>query len=64
MSHLWGSVFIIGGGAITFLCIEPNLIKVIIGSFGIIFLPVLMNAYFIRRNEIMKIIRDISGGEE
>lgn len=64
MSHLWGSVFIVGGGSFTFVINEPSLIKYIIGFIGIIFALLFLNAYFIRRTEVFKLIQSLEAENE
>ncbi len=56
MSHLWGSVFIIGGGAIGLFLLEPNIVRYCLGIVGIIVAGLFFNIYFYRRQEMFKII--------
>ena len=54
-THLWGSTFVLGGGAIT-LFFKQTLIAIILGTIGVIFATLLFKTYFIKRAEIMEII--------
>ena len=65
MSHLWGAVFVTGGGAITLLTTGYKSEKVIFIVFGLIFALIFMNAYMVRRNEVVDILNRIKrGGQE
>ncbi len=54
-THLWGSTFVLGGGAIT-LFFKQTVPAVILGIIGVIFATLLFKTYFIKRAEIMEII--------
>ena len=59
MTHLWGSIFIVGGGSFAFVFNEPSLIKYILGFFGIILAMLFLNAYFVRRTEMLKLLQSL-----
>ncbi len=50
MTHLWGSVFILGGGSIS-LFFKHTIEGYITGTIGVIFAIILAYSYFIRREE-------------
>ena len=60
MTHLWGSIFITAGGTIA-LILESNknqLVYLFIFA-GFLFTLLLINAYFIRRTEVVKILKGL-----
>ncbi len=59
MTHLWGSVFVTAGGAIALFLNSPSLVNYVLGVAGIIISIIMANAYFIRRNEVVKILKDL-----
>jgi len=59
MTHLWTSFFIVGGGAITILLNNPDILRGIFGCIGIVFSILFFNAYFVRRNELLKLLDDL-----
>lgn len=59
MTHLWGGIFATTGGSIALFLSEPTLEKTILGVIGLIFALIMSNAYLIRRNEIVRIIRNM-----
>lgn len=60
MTHLWGSACATAGGAVVlFLSNEANIFYYIIATAGILISIIMANAYFIRRNEIVKILRQL-----
>lgn len=59
MSHIWGGAFVIGGGTITFIFTESNNYKWIFILIGIYFTILFINAYFIRRQELMNYLKEL-----
>lgn len=59
MTHLWGSVFILGGGSIAFVMNKPSISTYIIGFVGIIIAILFFNAYFVRRVEMFKMLESL-----
>ena len=59
MTHLWGSVFVTAGGSIALFLNSPSLVNYVLGVAGIIISIIMANAYFIRRNEVVKILKDL-----
>ena len=64
MNHLWGAMFITGGGAIGFSIVEVKTFLIyfyiILGFFWTI---VFFNAYFVKRTELSKILGRLKEGE-
>ncbi len=64
MNHLWGAMFITGGGAIGFICIEEkNMLIYTFIVLGILFSILFLNAYMLRRHDISKILLTIKQQE-
>lgn len=59
MTHLWGSIFIVGGGAVAFLINGTHYYDYYIGTIGLLLALVFAYAYFVRRNEVVRIIKDM-----
>ena len=58
MTHLWGTACAtLGGSALLFVSSNANSSYYLIGTLGVIIALVLPNSYFVRRNEIMKILK-------
>lgn len=62
MTHLWGSIFIVGGGSLALLLNNSGIKDYIIGIIGIFLTMIFINAYFVRRYEVVKIVNNL--GEE
>lgn len=62
-THLWGAVFVTGGGAFAFLFSGVNFINIFWGIISIIVTVIIINAYVIRRNEIIRILNLIKEDE-
>ncbi len=63
MNHLWGAIFITGGGSVGFSIFEEK--TLLIYAFlilGIFWTIVFVNAYFVKRIELMKIIEKFKNG--
>ena len=58
MTHLWGSVFLIAGGSVSALFTFSTR-GYVIGAVGIILALALLNAYFIRREETLRIVNSM-----
>lgn len=61
MTHLWGSIFIVGGGSIALVMNNPSISTYVIGFIGIIFAILFLNAYFVRRVEMFKMLESLEG---
>lgn len=59
MTHLWGSIFIVGGGSMALLLNNSGIKDYIIGMLGIFLTIIFINAYFVRRYEVVKIINNL-----
>lgn len=59
MTHLWGSVFILGGGSISLLLQHRSFAGYLLSTAGILTAIMLTQAYFIRREETIKIINKL-----
>ena len=59
MTHLWGSVFVTAGGSIDLFLNSSSLVNYVLGVAGIIISIIMANAYFIRRNEVVKILKSL-----
>lgn len=59
MTHLWGSVFILGGGSIALFLDTFSLKNWLLGFIGIILAILLFNTYFLRRVELQKMIKNM-----
>ena len=59
MSHLWGGSFVMGGGAITLAITSPNILKSALAILGLVMTVLFMNAYFLRKQEILNILNEL-----
>lgn len=59
MTHIWGSAFILCGGSMTLLFNEYNPIKYFFGVLGFVLTIIIFNAYFTRRIEMQKMLKDL-----
>ena len=59
MTHLWGSIFATSGGVIALVLSEFNILKLFFIIFGTLLSLVIINAYFIRRTEVMNILKNL-----
>lgn len=59
MSHIWGAIFVIGGGTITLATTELNLLKWVFILVGIFFTIIFVNAYAIRKQELMNYLKEL-----
>lgn len=64
MSHLWGGIFITGGGAITLATTGYGNIKIVFIILGILMSSLFINAYFIRRGELLNILNELNKEEK
>lgn len=56
MTHLWGTTFLLGGGAISIIFNSRSLKGYILGIIGVVFAVILAHTYLIRRNETLRIV--------
>ena len=59
MSHLWGGSFVMGGGAITLAITSPNILKSALALLGLVMTILFMNAYFLRKQEVLDILNEL-----
>ena len=59
MTHLWGSIFATSSGVIALFLREFNILKLFFIIFGTLLSLVMINAYFIRRTEVMNILKNL-----
>lgn len=59
MTHLWGSVFIIGGGSFSLILNGSTSKEFLAGAIGTIIAVIFAYAYFIRREETLRIVNNI-----
>lgn len=59
MTHLWGSVFVVSGGSIATILNKPNFFQCGLAIFGFILALCFLNAYFIRRTEILHVLEKL-----
>ena len=59
MTHIWGAVFILGGGAITLLFANTKISDLFWGVVGLLAAIVLANTYFSRRVELQNMLNEL-----
>ena len=60
MTHLWGTACATAGGTVAiFLYNNLNIFHYIIITIGTLITLIMANAYFVRRNEIIKILKSM-----
>lgn len=65
MNHIWGAIFIMGGGAIGFSVLqEKNMWIYAFIVTGFFLASVFLNAYMARRIELFKILNKLNNGED
>lgn len=61
MNHIWGAIFIMGGGAIGFSVFEPkNILVIIYIALGIFLTTIFINGYMVRRNQLTQIVKELN----
>ena len=64
MNHIWGAIFIMGGGAIGFSIIAEKTLLIYFYIIAGFFLTIVFfNAYFTKRTELTKILNKLKKGE-
>ena len=64
MNHLWGAIFITGGGSFGLSVVEQKTPWIFFLIFlGIVWALIFINAYMIRRKELVNIIDNLKDGE-
>ena len=59
LSHVWGGIFVIGGGAATLLSVSHwTIINMCLFIIGIILTITFINAYIIRKEEMMNMLKE------
>ena len=64
MSHIWGGIFITGGGSITIATTGYTSVKIVLIILGLLMATIFINAYFIRQIELFKILKQLKNEEE
>jgi len=64
MSHIWGGIFITGGGAITIATTGYSHMKIVLIVLGLLMAMIFINAYLIREIELFKILKQLNKEEE
>ena len=59
MTHLWGAIFVVGGGSIVLLMNGHTSIEFFFAIIGIILTIMFVNAYFVRRNQVVQIVKSL-----
>ncbi len=59
MTHLWTSFFVVGGGAVALFINNKSWICYCLGTLGLLFAILFFNAYFQRRVELLKLLKDL-----
>ena len=59
MTHLWGSIFATSGGVVALVLSDFSMLKLFFIIFGTLLSLIMINAYFIRRTEIMNILKNM-----
>lgn len=59
MTHLWGSMFVIGGGSLTLFINYQNPLTNILCSLGFFLTILFLKTYFAKRTEIIYILREM-----
>ena len=64
MNHIWGAIFIMGGGALGFSIVEEKstliYFYIIAGFFWAL---IFFNSYFVKRTELTKILEKLKKGD-
>ena len=65
MNHLWGAIFVTGGGSFGLSVVEYKTIWIYFLIFlGFIWAIIFINAYIVRGTELAKIIEQLRNGEQ
>lgn len=59
MSHVWGAAFVLGGGTITLITTGLNNLKWVFVILGALLTILFLNAYAIRRQELMNYLKEL-----
>lgn len=59
MSHIWGGIFVTGGGSVTLATTGYDITRLIFIIIGIWLAILFINAYFIRKQELMNILNEL-----
>lgn len=62
LSHIWGGIFILGGGSITLMISAVNALRLFFIVAGIFLTMLFINAYAIRRQELMNYLKKLEEG--
>ena len=56
-THLWGSTFVIGGGALTLFLNYHNFLTGVFGVIGLFFTVLFFKTYLLKRKEMIDILK-------
>lgn len=59
MSHIWGGIFVTGGGSITLMFTEANIFKWVFIAVGIMLTILFINAYITKRIELINFLKEL-----
>lgn len=59
MNHIWSAMFLLGGSSLAILFNNPSFVNYILSLAGLVFSVLFLNAYYIRRAEIMKYLKNL-----
>ena len=59
MNHIWSAMFLLGGSSLAILFNNQSFVNYILSLAGLVFSVLFLNAYFIRRAEIMKYLKNL-----
>lgn len=59
MTHLWGSVFILGGGSISLVLNSDSFKEYFVSIIGAFTAIIFIRAYFMKRDETLRIIKTL-----
>ncbi len=59
MSHIWGGIFVTGGGIFTLAVTTFTPLKLTLVILGLFLTILFINGYFLRRNELLYILRQM-----
>lgn len=61
MSHIWGGIFVLGGGVATLLSVAHwTTTNIILCLIGILLTVIFTNAYMIRKDELMNMLSEFN----
>lgn len=64
MSHLWGTVFVTLGGAFTLVSTPFSVVRLVLAFISFCVTGIFINAYFLRRDELLNILHGLKMEEK